>query len=36
MKMYKILKRPMVTSGAEFWTLNKDVANWLSALKEKF
>ena len=35
MKRYKILKGPVVTSGAEFWTLNKDVANRLAAFGRK-
>jgi len=35
MKMYEVLKRPMATSGAESWTLNKDVANRLAAFERK-
>jgi hypothetical protein len=31
----RILKGPAVASGAEFWTLYKDVANWLAAFERK-
>jgi hypothetical protein len=34
-KIYKTLIRPVVTYGAEVWTLNKDIAKGLAVFERK-
>jgi hypothetical protein len=34
-KIYKALKRPVATYGAESWTLNKDIAERLATFGRK-
>jgi hypothetical protein len=35
-KICETLLRPVATYGAESWSLNKGIAEWLAAFKEKF